>query len=63
VIAAHGVDRDNGTGGGQAAARSAVRAAVPGVVGSRIPGVAAAPVGLGVPRAAGTGGVPAPPGR
>jgi hypothetical protein len=37
VIAAHGVDRDNGTVGAKAAVRSGVRAAVPGVVRSQIP--------------------------
>jgi len=37
VIAAHGVDRDDGTGGAGAAARSGVRAAVP-IVRPQIPG-------------------------
>ena len=31
VIAAHGVDRDNGTGSAEAASRSGIRGAVPGV--------------------------------
>jgi len=63
VIAAHGIDRDNGTGGAEAGAWSGVRAAVPGVVRPQIPGMAAAPVGLGVPRDPGTGDALAPPGQ
>jgi len=63
VIAAHGVDRDNGTGGAEAGARPGIRTAVPGVVRPGIPRVAAASVRLGVRGGLSTDDALAPPGR